>query len=427
MIEATVTGVLAGDIDPVELTERALARAAEVTGLNAIVHLDPEGARTAAARVHRGSLAGIPLLVKEIMPVKGMPFRCGSGVLPGDVSAADADVVRRARAEGAVIIGLAHSHEFAYGCTGASNVAGPCRNPHDPARMTGGSSSGSAAAVAAGVVPLALGTDTAGSVRIPAAFCGVVGALPQRGTLPADGVFPLSRTLDRVGVLTTSVADARYAVAAISGAADLAREPVANPTLGTVADPDLLDCAPEVSDAYAHALEVFAEAGATLVEVQPPSWRHLAEIAYDLQGPEAAAQHHGLGNIEDYQPDVQRRLRAAAEVPGWRYVRARYHIEGAELDLGYTLSTVDAMILPTVPILAPPLDDRQAEVASGWVSIRELVLRNNRPLNVTGYPALSVPIPSPSRLPVGLQLIATGNRKAFDVAEWVERAVRSAG
>jgi Asp-tRNA(Asn)/Glu-tRNA(Gln) amidotransferase A subunit family amidase len=427
MIQSIAAGVRAGEIDPVELTERALAKAEEVAGLNAIVHLDAEGARRAAARVDGGALAGIPLLVKEIIEVDGLPFRCGSRVFAGRVGAEDAEVVRRARAAGAVIIGLTHSHEFAYGCTGTSNVAGPCRNPHDPSRMTGGSSAGSAAAVAAGVVPLALGTDTAGSVRIPAALCGVVGALPERGTLPAGGVFPLSTSLDRVGVLTTSVADARYAVAALSNV-DIPVESVAAPRLGAVADPMLLDCAPEVADAYSDALDLFAAAGAVLVDLRLPDWDALSETALDLQGAEAAAIHSELAaNLEDYQPDVRDRLRVAAEVPGWRYVLAQQRIAGLSVSFGRLLSTVDAVVLPTVPIVAPPLDAVRAEVASGRVSVRNLLLRNNRSLNVTGYPALSVPIPSASELPVGLQLIATGNRKAFGVAEWVERTVRSAG
>jgi aspartyl-tRNA(Asn)/glutamyl-tRNA(Gln) amidotransferase subunit A len=426
MIQSIAARVRAGELDPVELTEQALASAVAAAGLNAVVHLDPTGARRTARAVRTGPLAGVPLLVKEIIAVAGLPYRCGSAVFAGRTASEDAEVVRRARAAGAVVIGLSHSHEFAYGCTGTSNAAGPCRNPHDPARMTGGSSSGSAAAVGAGVVPLALGTDTAGSVRIPAALCGVVGALPERGTLPADGVFPLSVSLDRVGVLTTSVTDARYAVAVLSGAA-LPAEPVAAPRLGAVGDPALLDCAADVAQAYAGALEKFVAAGATLVEVRPPGWAELTAVAFDLQGPEAAAAHSALGaRSADYQPDVRERLRVAAGVPGWSYVRARDRMAELSGALGHLLSTVDAMVLPTVPITAPPLDAVYAETAAGAQPVRDLLLRNNRALNVTGYPALSLPIPAPG-LPVGLQVIATGNRKAFDVAEWLERAVRSAG
>ncbi|HEV2783479.1 MAG TPA: amidase [Actinophytocola sp.] len=419
MIEAIAAGVRAGTVDPVELAERALARVGENCELNAVVHVDPDAARTAG---RDGPLAGIPLLVKEIIEVKGWPHRCGSRVFADRVAAADAEIVRRARAAGAVLIGLSHSHEFAYGCTGTSNMAGPCRNPHDPGRMTGGSSSGSAAAVAAGIVPLALGTDTAGSVRVPAALCGVVGAVPHRGTLPTRGVFPLSVTLDRVGVLTASVADARYAVGVLAGT-DLPDEPASAPRLGVLADPELLDCSAEVSDAYRAALDRFADAGAWVVEVKPPDWRLLTGTAFDLQGPEAAALHSELAApVEDYQPDVRERLRVASEVPGWRYVRARDRIPTLNAELGRLLSTVDAVVFPTVPIVAPPLDATEAVVASGRAPVRDLLLRNNRPLNVTDYPALSIPLPSPG-LPVGLQLIAADDPAAFAAAAWVERTL----
>ncbi|HEU5474629.1 MAG TPA: amidase [Actinophytocola sp.] len=423
MIEDTAAGVRAGLLDPVELTERALDRAREHAGCNAVTHLDAAGARPAAAAATAGPLAGIPLLVKEIIAVQGLPHTCGSRVFAGRVAGADAEVVRRAREAGAVIIGLTHSHEFAYGCTGTSNVAGPCRNPHDASRMTGGSSAGSAAAVAAGIVPVALGTDTAGSVRIPAALCGVVGAVPQRGTLSSDGVFPLARTLDRVGLLTGSVADARYVTAVLAGI-DLTGDALSAPRLGVLADPDLLDCAPEVADAYRTALDRLADAGAFVVEVKPPDWRLFTETAFDLQGPEAAAVHDELdAALDDYQPDLRDRLRDAAAVPGWRYVRARSRMSALTADLGRILATVDAVLLPTVPILAPPLDATEASVSGGRRPVRDLLLRNNRPLNVTPFPALSVPLPGSGGLPVGLQLIATGDRAAFAVAEWVERSL----
>jgi aspartyl-tRNA(Asn)/glutamyl-tRNA(Gln) amidotransferase subunit A len=419
MIQTIADGVRSGELDPVELTRKALARAAESAELNAIVHLDPDGALRAAAEVKGGRLAGVPLLVKEIIMVAELPYPCGSARCANQTSAGDAEIVRRARAEGAVIIGLSHSHEFAYGCTGTSNVTGPCRNPHDPSRITGGSSSGSSAAVAAGVVPLALGTDTAGSVRIPAALCGAVGVMPSRGTFSSVGVFPLSASLDRVGVLTTSVADARYAVAALAGL-DLPPASPTPPRLGVVTNPDLLDCSTEVTAAYRAALDGLATAN--LVDVRVSDWTALADVAFDLQGPEAAAVH--IGSLDGYQPDVIERLRVAREVPGWRYVEARRLVDPMTAALGRLLSTVDAIVLPTSPIVAPPIGADTAEVASGIQPVRDLLLRNNRPVNVTPYPALSVPIPSPG-LPVGLQLIATDDATAFAAAEWVESVLRA--
>jgi Asp-tRNA(Asn)/Glu-tRNA(Gln) amidotransferase A subunit family amidase len=393
--------VRAGELDPAELAERAIARARSAADLNAVVHLDENAARHAPTD---GPLAGIPVLVKEIIAVQGWPFTCGSAVFAGRIADRDAEIVRRLRAAGAVLIGLTHSHEFAYGCTGTSNVNGPCRNPHDPTRITGGSSSGSAAAVAAGIVPLALGTDTAGSVRIPAALCGAVGALPARGTLPADGVFPLSRTLDRVGVLAASVADAHYAVNALSGHAIIPAEPSRLGVLST-----------DAPEAFRSTLDALT--GVTFTEVDWPQWTDLAQAAFDIQGPEAAAIHADRTR-DGYQPDVVERLRVAAEVPGWRYVKAREQSARLATELGALLSTMDALIMPTSPITAPPID---ADEVDGQ-SVRDLLLQNNRPLNATPYPALSVPIPT-AGLPLGIQVIAADNHKAFGVAQWLERTL----
>jgi Asp-tRNA(Asn)/Glu-tRNA(Gln) amidotransferase A subunit family amidase len=418
-LKEMAAAVRAGELDPVELTERALARAEEAAGLNAVVHLDVEGARAAAAAQDRaGALAGVPVLVKEIVEVAGLPFRCGSRAFEDRVGVRDAGVVRRLRAAGAVIIGLSHSHEFAYGCTGASNRVGPCRNPHDPARMTGGSSAGSAAAVAAGVVPLAIGTDTAGSVRIPAALCGVVGAKPGRATLPTDGVFPVARSLDTVGVLTNSISDARYAVEALAGGRSSSGVTEVAPRLGLVTNPEHLDYVAEVGAAYRTAIDLFRQGGAATFDVTVPDWSYVTATAVDLQGPEAAAVHAGFVN-DLYQPDVQERLRAAAEVPGWRYVRAQAEAVAITSAVADLLGGLDAVLLPTVPILAPAIDAPAAEMPD----IRDRLLRNTRLANLTGHPAISVPLPTTAGLPIGLQVLAVDDSHAWRAAEWISQAL----
>jgi aspartyl-tRNA(Asn)/glutamyl-tRNA(Gln) amidotransferase subunit A len=416
-IEAIAASVRSGAVDPVDLVEQALQRAEETAGLNAIVHLDAEGARKAAAgHDRRGALAGIPVLVKEIIEVEGLPYRCGSLTMD-ELGTTDADVVRRLRAAGAIVIGLSHSHEFAYGCTGTSNRAGPCRNPHDPSRITGGSSAGAAAAVAAGVVPLAIGTDTAGSVRIPAALCGVVGFKPARNTLSTDRVFPLSQSLDHVGVLTAMVADAQYAVDSLAG-----QQPprtASPPRLGLVSNPEHLDCSPEVMQAWSTAIASLRAAGAIMTEAEVPDWAETNQTAVDLQGPEAVANHVGR-KVQDYQPDVQERLQEAAEIPAWRYVKAREQVLAVTVELGTAISRVDALLLPTVQLTAPTL----AEVEADSLSIRAELLRNTRLANLTGYPAYSIPLPTEG-LPVGLQIIALDNQSASAVAHWVEQALTS--
>jgi Asp-tRNA(Asn)/Glu-tRNA(Gln) amidotransferase A subunit family amidase len=401
-LEGTAAAVRAGELDPVDLVEQALRRAVDAAELNAVVHLDVEGARaTAASHSRTGALAGIPVLVKEIIEVEGLPYRCGSASMDG-VATRDADVVRRLRAAGAVIIGLSHSHEFAYGCTGTSNRTGPCLNPHDLSRMTGGSSSGAAAAVAAGVVPLAIGTDTAGSVRTPAALCGVVGYKPARETLSADGVFPLAQSLDTVGVLTTCVADAVYAMDALSGQRTPAE--VSTARLGVPGNPEYRGYDAEVSAAWEQAI-----ARLQTVEVELPDWTTTLQTGVDLQGPEAVANHIGR-STEDYQPDVQLRLQEAAEVSASRHVQARTAAVDLTKQLSEVFDQVDAVLLPTVPVVAPLLDA---------TDVRATLMRHVRLANIAGIPAISIPLRT-AGLPVGLQLLARDNQKAGAIAAWIE-------
>ncbi|MEV6417994.1 amidase [Kribbella sp. NPDC051718] len=399
-LEATAAAVRAGELDPVDLVEAALQRATDSARLNAVVHLDVEGARaTAATHSRTGALAGIPVLVKEIIEVEGLPYRCGSASLDAPATK-DAGVVRRLRAAGAVVIGLSHSHEFAYGCTGTSNRTGPCLNPHDVTRMTGGSSSGAAAAVAAGVVPLAIGTDTAGSVRTPAALCGVVGFKPTKGSLPIDGVWPLSQSLDVVGVLTTTVADAVYANVVLSETDPPAD--ISTPRLGVPTNPEYRDYDVEVSAAW----ELVT---LPTVEVELPDWSTTLRTGVDLQGPEAVANHVGR-STELYQPDVQQRLREAAEVPAWRYVQARATAVELARQVSEVLDQVDAVVLPTVPIVAPLLDA---------ADVRATLMRHIRLANIVDVAAITVPLKT-AGLPVGLQVIARDNQKAGAVALWIE-------
>jgi aspartyl-tRNA(Asn)/glutamyl-tRNA(Gln) amidotransferase subunit A len=343
------------------------------------------------------------VLVKEIIEVEGLPYRCGSAAMD-EIGQQDAEVVRRLRASGAIVIGLSHTHEFAYGCTGTSNRVGPCRNPHDPTRMTGGSSSGAAAAVAAGVVPLAIGTDTAGSVRIPAALCGVVGFKPSYGTLPTDRVFPLSQSLDHVGVLARTAQDAAYALTALAGTATLPHG--ATPRLGVVTNPEYLNLTPEVRKAWTTALEGF-----DATEVQLPDWSHSFSTAANLQGPEAVANHANRPH-DGYQPDVQQRLREAALVQPADYERAKQDAVTITAELDAVLRKVDAVLTPTVLTTAPPLTAAELEV-------RRQLLTNTRLANLTRHAAVSLPIEADG-LPVGLQLIAKSNEQAAAVGCWIE-------
>ncbi|MBM7785498.1 amidase [Tenggerimyces flavus] len=420
-LEAIAAGVRAGTIDPVALADRAIERANAVQELNAVVYLDAERVRADAARATDGPLAGIPVLVKEIIEVEGMPFTCGSAVFAGRRADRDADIVRRLRNAGAVVLGLSHSHEFAYGPTGQSNVTGPSHNPHDPTRITGGSSAGSAAGVAAGITPLAIGTDTAGSVRIPAALCGIVGAMPTRQRLPRDGVFPLSSTLDHLGLFAHSVEDARYALASLTHD-DFGGGAIDQPLLGIPTNPQLQDSTDEVAAAFDHARTRFPKT----VNLELPDWPDLLATGFDLQGPEAAAVHADTfpARADEYQPDVKIRLTDAFAVPGWRYVRAKAHAAEIARAADDVLRSVDAVIFPTLPITTPPASETHGTVPSGTYLVRDLLIRNNRLANLTDHPCVTIPLPSKG-LPIGLAILAADDSKALSVAAWIENRLRA--
>ncbi|WP_346106997.1 amidase, partial [Nonomuraea maheshkhaliensis] len=320
----------------VDLVERALGAVAVLDpALNAFVTVDAGGALAAARRADeelsgggdRGPLHGVPVAVKDLIMVAGVPATMGSRHFAGYVPDADAACVTRLREAGAIIVGKTTTHEFAYGPTGDRSATGASRNPWDPARMSGGSSGGSGAAVAAGMVPLAIGTDTGGSVRIPAALCGIAGFKPAYDAIPADGVFPLSATLDHVGVLAGTPDDcllayrhlARDGGGAVREGTGLVRVAWLDP--GAVFDGD-----PRVTRTAAPvAASVAAASGAAdEVRLSEEVVAELRETYLAIQSCETAAVHaERLERAPElFDDEVLERLRVAAELPGWRYGRA---------------------------------------------------------------------------------------------------------
>src|SRR5512147_1907648 len=259
-----------------DLLNATLAAIAEHNArTNAFILVDEPGARAAARAadeerrrgVNRGPLHGVPISVKDLIDVAGQPTTAASRVRTGHVAARDATIVTRLREAGAVLIGKTNLHEFALGTTSEESAYGPVRNPHDLTRSAGGSSGGSAAAVATGMGVASIGSDTGGSIRIPAAACGVVGLKPSVGEVPTDGVIPLSATFDHVGPITTSVADAATLWAVLAGHAprvvDAAKP--ADVTLGVLGDyfTTLLDS--EVRTAFERAVTCLCASGINLV------------------------------------------------------------------------------------------------------------------------------------------------------------------
>jgi Asp-tRNA(Asn)/Glu-tRNA(Gln) amidotransferase A subunit family amidase len=412
-----------GQYSPLEHAREVLA-ALEQDDHNAVVALDGERAlrvaeertRELSAGQWRGPLHGVAVGVKDMIDVAGLPTRCGSGVLADAVPAdADAPVVARLRAAGAVIVAKTHTHEFGYGPTGDVSVQGPARNPHDPSRITGGSSSGSAAVVAAGHLPLALGSDTGCSVRTPAALCGVVGLKPTHGALPNIGVFPMAESLDHVGILATDVATTTIAWDALRSAgsadADLQAPPTRTLVLGRPVDDYWRphdDVITDGVDAAAEAL--IAAGGVRVVDVHTPG---IGELAAPLPPPLDADLHatHAAwmtSRPQDYQPATADRLRKAAQVSAIDYITAHRTRRRLITALREQLSDVDALLLPTTALRATPIDHTRVD----GIAVSAALLVMTLPFNLTGWPAVSVPAPlPPGELPAGVQLVGLNLRE----------------
>nr|WP_240918618.1 amidase [Rhodococcus sp. 14C212] len=350
-----------------------------------------------------GPLHGVAVAVKDNIDVAGMPTRCGSNVLADAPPAArDARIVERLREAGAVVVAKTHLHEFAYGPSGLVNASGPARHPHDPNRITGGSSSGSAALVARGIVPLALGTDTGCSVRTPAALCGVVGLKPTRGALPVDGVFPLSTTFDHVGLLARDVLDAGLAWGALPGIAHL-RTPVSGLRVGRLRGGiwDVPDAAFE--SALDDACRTLAHLGAEVRDVTLPETDDLLAVYPVVTGSEAYETHQRwFENDPDlYQPATASLLAAQRDRPATDYVRAVRTAARLRRDVLRRLRRddgLDALITVTTPLRSAALDSDPA-------ALRGPLLQMCIPFSVLGVPAVSVPAPGGGDFPIGVQVI----------------------
>jgi aspartyl-tRNA(Asn)/glutamyl-tRNA(Gln) amidotransferase subunit A len=405
-----------------ERVEAALAAAERLNPtLNAYLHLDPVGARAAAAEqdaidAARSStadgdpsrpLAGMPICVKDMVDVAGMPTTAGGA---GWLRHPDADavVVARLRAAGAVVIGKGNTNEFACGIDGRNPHKGDCRNPYDPERLSGGSSSGPAVTVAAGMAEGSVGSDTSGSIRVPAALCGVVGIRPTRGLVPTAGVVPLAWSLDAVGPLGRDVATTALLLDVMAGRPPAAapRPEVGGVRLGLARS--LVGLAEEpVAAAVAAATTALADAGAEVVDCTLPDLARATAIHRIVQCCEVAAAHAPwfAEQRDRYAPEVRARIEPGYSLGAEVYLRAQRHRRLFTRAFAAAMTGLDAVLAPASPVLAPPLDAEAISVHGERRRVRPALLSCAAPISQLDGPQISVPIGLREGLPVGLQLI----------------------
>ncbi|HEY1802174.1 MAG TPA: amidase [Terriglobales bacterium] len=405
-------------VSPVELTKECLARIEKLNpALNAFINVTGESALAEARRAEeeiqrgdwRGPLHGIPIALKDLIDVAGVPTTAASNLFRNRIATEDAGIVRQLKNAGAVFLGKQNLHEFAYGGSSMISAYGPVRNPWNLEHIAGGSSGGSAASVAAGLCYAAIGTDTAGSIREPAALCGVVGLKPSFDLVSVRGIFPLSKSYDHAGPLTRTVADAAIVLQAIVDGNKEPNEFISalnaplpqNLRLGVIRSFFFEDIDLEVSAATEEALKVLSSVG-QLRDIA------LEQVPVDrtLQAAESYDTHAELvsKNPELYQPETLRRITNGANAEPGEIARRRQELEQQRREIAGVFENADFLITPSVPIPAS-LVSKLREEPERLRPAEILLLRNTRPFNVWGVPAISVPCGfTKSGLPVGLQI-----------------------
>jgi aspartyl-tRNA(Asn)/glutamyl-tRNA(Gln) amidotransferase subunit A len=420
------------ELSPLEATEAVLDRVDKVDRqLNSFITVMREEALAQALAAeqeilrgqYRGSLHGIPIAVKDLYYTKGVRTTMGSKIFSDFVPSYDATVIARLRDAGAILVGKLNMHEFARGATNTSSLIGVCHNPWDVMRVPGGSSGGSGAAVAAGLCFGALGSDTGGSIRIPAALCGIVGLKPTYGRVSRYGVFPLSWSLDHVGPMTRTVTDAALMLQAIAGhdRHDSTTRTAIVPDYMAALTGDIkgvrlgiprefyfeqLDA--EVGNAVRTAIQVLERAGARIEEVSLPLSRYAAAAGRLISLTESAEIHEKWlrTHAKDYSPDVRAGFLAGQLILGKHYMKAQRVRSLLRQEMATALRRVDALVTPTTPIAAPNINQALVDIGGEQIDVMTALSRLTRPANLSGFPAISVPCGfTHNTLPIGLQLI----------------------
>jgi aspartyl-tRNA(Asn)/glutamyl-tRNA(Gln) amidotransferase subunit A len=438
-------------ISPVELTELFLRRIERQNpALNAFLTISAEPALAAARRAEkrflrlRGSrlehfpLLGIPITIKDNIWTRGIRSTAGSKILSDFVPTEDSTAARKLARAGAVLLGKTNLNEFAYGITGGNAHYGPVHNPWAHNRISGGSSAGSAVAIAAGLCAASIGTDTGGSIRVPSAFCGAVGLKPTFGRVSVFGTMPLSPSLDHVGPIARSVSDAAILLGLIAGRDPLdptssprpvqdyrgaLRKPIRKFRLGRPREHYWEKLDPEVRRAAEAAVRDMEKRGAIVREVSLPHLKESLDAATEISLAEALHVHEAAGyfpaRAAEYGDEVRQRIEAGAKVPAHRYLAGFDVRERLLAEFNAAFQNVDAIVAPTVPVPAPPIGAESVQIDGEQFGLRPAIVGHCRPGNFTGLPAISVPCGfTGTGLPIGLQLIG----RAFDEATLLRMA-----
>jgi aspartyl-tRNA(Asn)/glutamyl-tRNA(Gln) amidotransferase subunit A len=427
-VQQAARALRSGEVTSRQLTNQALADIAALDGsLESFVLVDRTGSLAAADRADHylasggavGPLAGIPVAIKDIIHMGGHPTRCGSPAYPEHPADRDATVVTRLREAGAVIVGKTTAHELACGV-----YTSPTSNPWDTDRVPGGSSGGSGAAVAAGLVPIALGSDTGGSIRIPAALCGIVGLKPTYGRVSRAGVEPLSWSLDHIGPLTATVADAAVTLDIIAGSdpADPTASQLPVPEhgsmlgagveglrLGVLGGTPVEPMQPAVEDAFNFAVDQLVDLGAKIVRLEIPEFAHTLAAEFGIVAPEAAAYHRNLirASPDLIDPGIRALLVAGLLLPAVHYLKAleARRVIAEAIRREFQANSLAALLTPTLPATAALKDQEEFDYNGVIESVTYSYVRTTAPFNLSGLPALSVPCGlDPAGLPIGLQI-----------------------
>ena len=450
-IEKLAAHIKERKLSPVEVTAAALDRTVRLEPrLNHFMTIMAEHAMATARELEtelmrghwRGPLHGIPFGIKDLVDVAGVPNAFGSPILEGNVPEQDAPAVQRLKQAGAVITGKQLLHEFAFGITSNNPHYGPVRNPWNPERIPGGSSGGTAGSIAAGTTYAGLGSDTGGSIRIPAALCGIVGFKPTYDLLPRKGVLPLAWSLDHIGPLARTVMDVAmcmdvladapgfYTSALRNGLADSGGEGDKRQRRWRIGIPkeyfwDPLD--PEVYQAVQSAISHLESMGAAIHEVSIPLAPSSQVIFSPIISSEAASWHEPwlAERQDDYSTEVLLRLLLGAVCPATTYLKAQ-RLRALLVDqFDVALREVDILLVPTVPAPAAEIGADVVRVGDTSMEVRQCFNRLTCPANLTGMPTISIPCGfSSNGLPIGMQLIGRrgDDRAVLQAAFWFEQS-----